>query len=291
MILVDPKRVEMAVYDKLPHLLTPPVTDPKKAVQALAWLIREMENRYTTFAKIRVRNLEGYNEKVLPKDRLPHIVIVVDELADLMMTAAKEVEEYICRLAQMARATGIHLMLATQRPSTDVITGTIKNNITSRIAFAVSSYIDSRTILDEVGAENLLGRGDMFLKVPTSPGMERIQGAFISDAEVEKMVADLKEKYGEPDYLDPEIFNAYQESESDEDEGSYSDDATYDSEEEEYEMAKQILFEKKSISASYLQRRMRIGYNKAARFIDDMEKEGLISEANGSKPRVLIKMP
>lgn len=295
LIMVDPKVVELKIYNGIPHLLTPVITDQKDVKNILKWLVDEMSRRYDMVSGMNVRSLKAYNEKIreehIAAEKLPYIVLIMDEYADLMATIGKDIETYVGRLTAMARAVGIHIVLATQRPSTDVITGTIKNNITSRIAFAVSSYIDSRTILDEVGAENLLGRGDMFLKVPTSPGMERIQGAFISDAEVEKMVADLKEKYGEPDYLDPEIFNAYQESESDEDEGSYSDDATYDSEEEEYEMAKQILFEKKSISASYLQRRMRIGYNKAARFIDDMEKEGLISEANGSKPRVLIKMP
>ncbi len=167
MILVDPKRVEMAIYDKLPHLLTPPVTDAKKAVHVLAWAIREMESRYTMFAKARVRNLENFNKKVIPKDRLPHIVIVVDELADLMMTAPKEVEEYICRLAQMARATGIHLILATQRPSVNVITGLIKANIPARVAFTLPSSVDSRTIIDCSGAEKLLGKGDMLFLYQT----------------------------------------------------------------------------------------------------------------------------
>ena len=295
LIMVDPKVVELKIYNGIPHLLTPVITDQKDVKKILKWLVDEMTRRYEMVSGMNVRSLKGYNEKIreehLLREKLPYIVLIMDEYADLMATIGKDIESYVGRLTAMARAVGIHIVLATQRPSTDVITGTIKNNITTRIAFAVSSYIDSRTILDEVGAENLLGRGDMFLKVPTKQGMERIQGAFISDGEVEKMVEDLKEKYGEPDYLDPEIFEAYTDTDDDVSSSSDSDVEEYDSEEEEYEEAKRILFEKKSISASFLQRRMRIGYNKAARFIEDMEKEGLISEANGSKPRVLIKMP
>ena len=201
MILVDPKRVEMAVYDRLPHLLTPPVTDAKKAVHVLAWAIREMEKRYSTFAKARVRNLESFNEKVLPKDRLPSIVIVVDELADLMMTAAKEVEEYICRLAQMARATGIHLMLATQRPSVNVITGLIKANIPARVAFTLPSNVDSRTIIDCPGAEKLLGKGDMLFMSTKYPKPIRIQSPWVDEDVLNDWLDYMSNTFGAPDYL------------------------------------------------------------------------------------------
>ena len=205
MVLVDPKRVEMALYEKLPHILTPPVTDAKKAVHVLGWAIREMERRYGCFAELRVRNLASYNELVLPRDRLPHIVIVVDELADLMMTAPKEVEEYICRLAQMARATGIHLVLATQRPSVNVITGLIKANVPARVAFTLPSMMDSRTILDSSGAEKLLGKGDMLFLSTQYPKPIRVQSPWIDEHAITRWLDYLVGLFGEPVYTDIEL--------------------------------------------------------------------------------------
>lgn len=278
MILVDPKRVEMAVYDKLPHLLTPPVTDPKKAVQALAWLIREMESRYSTFAKLRVRNLDGYNAKVLPKDKLPHIVIVVDELADLMMTAAKEVEEYICRLAQMARATGIHLMLATQRPSVNIITGLIKANIPARVAFTLPSNADSRTIIDCAGAEKLLGKGDMLFLSTKYPKPVRIQAPWID----EKILADwlkyISNTFGEPDFIEIEAQGAGP--------GGSGNDGTFD--DEMLEEAVEMVLSTGIASASGLQRRLRIGFSRASRLIDMMEQLGIVGPADGARPRDIL---
>ena len=277
MILVDPKRVEMSVYDKLPHLLTPPVTDPKKAVQALAWLIREMEERYTTFAKIRVRNLEGYNEKVLPKDRLPHIVIVVDELADLMMTAAKEVEEYICRLAQMARATGIHLMLATQRPSVNIITGLIKANIPARVAFTLPSNADSRTIIDCAGAEKLLGKGDMLFSSTKHPKPIRIQSPWIDENILAAWLKYMSNTFGEPDFIKIEAQGGGPAGGNG---GTFDDDLL--------EEAVETVMTTGIASASGLQRRLRVGFSRASRLIDMMEQIGIVGPADGSKPRELL---
>lgn len=278
MILVDPKRVEMAVYDKLPHLLTPPVTDPKKAVQALAWLIREMENRYTTFAKLRVRNLEGYNEKVLPKDRLPHIVIVVDELADLMMTAAKEVEEYICRLAQMARATGIHLMLATQRPSVNIITGLIKANIPARVAFTLPSNADSRTIIDCAGAEKLLGKGDMLFLSTKNPKPIRIQAPWIDEKILACWLAYITNTFGEPEFIEIEAQGAGANGGASG--GTFDDDLL--------EEAVETVLATGIASASGLQRRLRVGFSRASRLIDMMEQLGIVGPADGSRPREIL---
>ncbi len=278
MILVDPKRVEMAVYDKLPHLLTPPVTDPKKAVQALAWLIREMENRYTTFAKLRVRNLEGYNEKVLPKDRLPHIVIVVDELADLMMTAAKEVEEYICRLAQMARATGIHLMLATQRPSVNIITGLIKANIPARVAFTLPSNADSRTIIDCAGAEKLLGKGDMLFLSTKNPKPIRIQAPWIDEKILARWLAYITNTFGEPEFIEIEAQGAGANGGASG--GTFDDDLL--------EEAVETVLATGIASASGLQRRLRVGFSRASRLIDMMEQLGIVGPADGSRPREIL---
>lgn len=278
MILVDPKRVEMAVYDKLPHLLTPPVTDPKKAVQALAWLIREMENRYTTFAKLRVRNLEGYNEKVLPKDRLPHIVIVVDELADLMMTAAKEVEEYICRLAQMARATGIHLMLATQRPSVNIITGLIKANIPARVAFTLPSNADSRTIIDCAGAEKLLGKGDMLFLSTKNPKPVRIQAPWIDEKILACWLAYITNTFGEPEFIEIEAQGAGANGGASG--GTFDDDLL--------EEAVETVLATGIASASGLQRRLRVGFSRASRLIDMMEQIGIVGPADGSRPREIL---
>jgi S-DNA-T family DNA segregation ATPase FtsK/SpoIIIE len=278
MVLVDPKRVEMAVYEKLPHILTPPVTDPKKAVHALGWAIREMERRYSLFAASRVRNLGSYNEIVLPRDRLPHIVIVVDELADLMMTAAKEVEEYICRLAQMARATGIHLMLATQRPSVNVITGLIKANVPARVAFTLPSMVDSRTILDTGGAEKLLGKGDMLFLSTQSPKPLRVQSPWIDERSIARWLDYLINMFGEPEYTDideqgggPVGF---------EENGNFDDPLL--------EEAVKVVISSGMASASGLQRRLRVGFTRAGRIVDMMEAAGIIGPADGARPREIL---
>ncbi|CAM2889587.1 DNA translocase FtsK [Paenibacillus sediminis] len=277
-MMVDPKMVELNVYNGIPHLLTPVVTDPKRASLALKKIVVEMEKRYELFSKSGTRNIEGYNNlmKDNPEAILPYIVVIVDELADLMMVAAHDVEEAITRLAQMARAAGIHLIIATQRPSVDVITGVIKANIPSRIAFGVSSQVDSRTILDMAGAEKLLGRGDMlFMPMGTSKPI-RVQGAFMTDQEVESIVNFVREQ-GEAEYnedLVPEIEETAQEQEEVLD--------------ELYDQAVQIVLEAKQASVSLLQRRMRIGYTRAARLIDSMEAHGIIGPYEGSKPREVL---
>ncbi|MDR1943403.1 MAG: DNA translocase FtsK [Synergistaceae bacterium] len=278
MVLVDPKRVEMAAYEKLPHILTPPVTDPKKAVHVLGWAIREMERRYSCFAEARVRNLASYNELVLPKDRLPHIVIVVDELADLMMTAAKEVEEYICRLAQMARATGIHLMLATQRPSVNVITGLIKANVPARVAFTLPSMMDSRTIIDGGGAEKLLGRGDMLFLSTQNPKPLRVQSPWIDERSVNRWINYLVNMFGEPEYVD--IYDQGSAPEGFETPGGF-DDALL-------EEAVRVVTSTGMASTSGLQRRLRIGFTRAGRLIDMMEKAGIVGPADGARPREIL---
>ncbi len=290
LIMVDPKVVELKIYNGIPHLLTPVITESKKVQKVLSWLTDEMDRRYNMISRYNVRNIEAFNEKLkrerLAAEKLPYIVLIMDEYADLMSTIGKDIEYYVGRLAAMARAVGIHLVLATQRPSAEVVTGTIKNNIPSRIAFAVASGVNSKIILDEMGAESLLGKGDMLYKSPTSSETLRIQGAFLSDEEVEKIVEQVKLN-GEADYLDDSIFEDHDEKEDD-----FGDDGFeyVDSEEEEYERAKQIVYEKKSASASYLQRRMKIGYNKAARYVERMEEDGIVGPPNGSKPRELIKM-
>ncbi len=289
LMMVDPKVVELKIYNGIPHLLTPVITDAKKVKKALAWLTEEMDRRYEMISRYNVRNIEAFNEKLkkdrLAAEKLPYIVLIMDEYADLMSTIGKDIEYYVGRLTAMARAVGIHLVLATQRPSAEVVTGTIKNNIPSRIAFAVASGVNSKIILDEMGAEALLGKGDMLYKTPSSIETLRIQGAFLSDGEVEEIVEQVKMN-GEPEYLDDSIFEEHEE------ESEMSDSAFLgiDSEEEEYERAKQIVYEKKSASASYLQRRMKIGYNKAARYVERMEEDGIVGPPNGSKPRELIKM-
>jgi len=277
MILVDPKRVEMAIYDKLPHLLTPPVTDTKKAVRVLAWAIREMEARYASFAKTRVRNIEGFNKKALPKDKLPNIVIVVDELADLMMTAPKEVEEYICRLAQMARATGIHLILATQRPSVNVITGLIKANIPARVAFTLPSNADSRTILDCAGAEKLLGKGDMLFLSTKYPKPIRIQSPWIDEKILGNWLDYLANIFGEPDFIDIDNQSGAQ---------SFSDGSSFD--DEMLEDAIETVLSTGIASASGLQRRLRVGFSRASRLIDMMEQIGIVGPADGARPREIL---
>ncbi len=277
-LMIDPKMVELNVYNGIPHLLAPVVTDPRRASLALKKIVVEMEKRYELFSKSATRNIEGYNALMAdnPAAVLPYIVVIVDELADLMMVAAGDVEDSIARLAQMARAAGIHLIIATQRPSVDVITGVIKANIPSRIAFGVSSQVDSRTILDMAGAEKLLGRGDMlFLPVGMSKPL-RVQGAFLSDAEVEALVTFVRDQ-GEAEYkedLVPEV-------DDDADDGDMALDELFD-------QAVQIVVEAKQASVSLLQRRLRIGYTRAARLIDQLEAKSIIGPYEGSKPREVL---
>ncbi|WP_233532331.1 FtsK/SpoIIIE family DNA translocase [Paenibacillus alkalitolerans] len=277
-LMIDPKMVELNVYNGIPHLLAPVVTDPRRASLALKKVVLEMEKRYELFSKSGTRNIEGYNAQLAGKgeEQLPYIVVIVDELADLMMVAASDVEDAIIRLAQMARAAGIHLIIATQRPSVDVITGVIKANIPSRIAFGVSSQVDSRTILDMAGAEKLLGRGDMlFMPVGASKAM-RVQGAFLSDSEVEAVVTFCRdqEKAQYKEEMVPELSETQDEQEEDLD--------------ELFDQAVGIVLEAKQASVSLLQRRMRIGYTRAARLIDQMESKGVVGPYEGSKPREVL---
>ena len=287
LLMVDPKVVELSVYNGIPHLLIPVVTDPKKAAGALAWAVQEMINRYNLFAQKGVRDIKGYNEAVEKEGetgKLPQIVIIIDELSDLMMASPKEVEDSICRLAQMARAAGMHLVIATQRPSVDVITGVIKANIPSRISFAVSSQVDSRTILDMVGAEKLLGKGDMLFYPSGAPKPTRIQGAFVSDKEVEKLVDFLKSQ-GEVTYSD-EILEQIENSDktdkelAEEDEDQTSDPLLME--------AIETVVETQQASTSFIQRRFKVGYARAGRIIDQMEERGIISGYQGSKPREVL---
>ncbi len=288
LIMVDPKIVELSMYNGIGHLLTPVITEPKKVVKALEWLVDEMTRRYNIMRPYSVRNIVAYNEKIesgaFAAEKLPYIVLIMDEFADLMTTIGKEIEEKVGRLAAMSRAVGIHIVMATQRPSAEVVTGTLKSNIPARIAFAVSSGMNSRIILDSQGAENLLGKGDMLLLDPSKMGLQRIQGAFLSDTEVEKIVNYVRSQ-GEPDYLDPELFEDIEPDDVDE----ISEESLGNDEETLYEQAKSICYERKSASASYLQRRMKIGYNKAARFIERMEDEGIVGPAQGSKPREILQ--
>ena len=283
LVMVDPKVVELSVYNGIPHLLIPVVTDPKKAAGALSWAVQEMVNRYHLFAEKNVRDITGYNEALEAEgieEKLPQIVIIIDELADLMMVAAKDVEDAICRLAQMARAAGMHLVIATQRPSVDVITGVIKANIASRIAFAVTSGVDSRTIIDSIGAEKLLGKGDMLYYPSGTIKPQRIQGAFISDQEVEKIVTFLKNNGG-PSYSD-DILEKIEKANSTDQEMDQDDEDDTD----EFLMdAIDMAVNMGQISASGLQRRFKIGYTRAGRIIDQMEARGIISGYEGSKPR------
>jgi len=290
MIMVDPKRLELGMYEDIPHLLSPVVVDPKKASNALRWAVREMEERYKTLAGEGVRNIEQYNRNIrlaleesgnkndpeAPKP-LPFIVVVIDELADLMMVAGNEVEESICRLAQMARAVGIHLILATQRPSVDVITGLIKANLPSRISFRVSSKTDSRTILDSNGAEQLLGRGDMLFLPPASSRCMRLHGPYISEQESARVASFLR-KQGKP------IFD---ETITAEDEKTEKSGIEYEKD-ELYDEAARIVVSTGQVSISYLQRKMRIGFSRAARLVDMMEAEGLVSPGAGGKPREVL---
>jgi S-DNA-T family DNA segregation ATPase FtsK/SpoIIIE len=304
LLMIDPKMLEMSVYEGIPHLLAPVVTDMRQAAHGLNWCVAEMEKRYKLMSKMGVRNLAGFNAKLdeatalgefiynpfsltpeapEPLQRLPHIVVVIDELADLMMVVGKKIEELIARLAQKARAAGIHLILATQRPSVDVITGLIKANIPTRIAFQVSSKIDSRTILDQMGAEALLGMGDM-LYMPSGTGLPiRVHGAFVSDEEVHRVVKYLKEQGGEPNYVEGLLEGGTVEGdELDADGGSASEkDVLYD-------QAVEIVLKNRKASISLVQRHLKIGYNRAARLVEDMEKAGLVSAMSGSGQREIL---
>ena len=291
LVMVDPKVVELSVYNGIPHLLIPVVTDPRKAAGALAWAVQEMDNRYNLFAGKGVRDLKGYNAAVENDEessgKLPQIVIIIDELADLMMVAAKEVEESICRLAQKARAAGMHLVIATQRPSVDVITGLIKANVPSRIAFAVSSQIDSRTILDQVGAEKLLGKGDMLFYPVGSTKPTRVQGAFVSDSEVEKIV-DFVKSNGVATYNEDILEEIEKSNKS---EGQIEQESEEDDADPFLMDAIEIVIEVGQASASFIQRKFKVGYARAARIIDQMEARGIISGYEGSKPRQVIITP
>jgi len=280
LLMIDPKVVELSIYNGIPHLIVPVVTDPKKASGALNWAVREMDLRYNMFAETKTRDLKGYNgwREEHGEPPVPQIVVVVDELADLMMTAPGEVEEAICRLAQKARAAGIHLVIATQRPSVDVITGLIKANVPSRLAFAVSSGIDSRTILDSVGAEKLLGKGDMLFSPAGLGKPQRIQGAFISDKEVEHLVGFIKAQ-GEHEY-DPALVEKVTSNVKEE---------TFNDEEDEFlQDAIEYLVEREKASVSNLQRRFRIGYNRASRLMEDLENRGIVGPEDGAKPRKVL---
>ncbi len=320
MIMIDPKMLELSVYDGIPHLLTPVVTDPKKAVVALKWAVREMEERYRKMSKLGVRNIDGYNARVaeanksgeklsrtvhtgydkesgdaiyekeeLDLDLIPYIVVIVDEMADLMMVAGKDIEGAVQRLAQMARAAGIHVILATQRPSVDVITGTIKANFPTRISFQVTSKIDSRTILGEQGAEQLLGQGDM-LYMAGGGRISRVHGPFCSDEEVEKIVRHLKSQ-GTPQYLDSVTVSDEPE------EGEDGDAAVFDNSEmgktnDLYSQAVAIVMRDRKASTSYIQRRLQIGYNRAASLMEKMELEGIVGAANhAGKREILVGEP
>ncbi len=318
LIMIDPKMLELSVYDGIPHLLTPVVTDPKKAVVALKWAVREMEDRYRKMSKVGVRNIDGFNARVaearaagevitrtvqsgfdketgeilyqqeeMPLDTLPYIVVIIDEMADLMMVAGKEIEGAVQRLAQMARAAGIHVVMATQRPSVDVITGTIKANFPTRISFQVTSKIDSRTILGEMGAEQLLGQGDM-LYMAGGGRINRIHGPFVSDEEVERVVNHLK-RQGAPQYLDA-ITREEDEGGSEEgDDGAVFDKGDFGEEGGDlYEQAVKVVLRDKKASTSYIQRRLQIGYNRAASLMERMENEGVVGPANHAGKREIL---
>ncbi len=267
-ILIDPKMLELSTYEGIPHLLTPVITDAKKATSALAWTVKEMNSRYKLMSKVGVRNIDGYNAK--HKLKMPYIVVVVDEMSDLMLVAGKEIENYIQKLSQMARAAGIHIIMATQRPSVDVITGTIKANFPTRVSFQVSSKIDSRTILGEQGAEQLLGKGDM-LFMSSANRIVRIHGPFVSESEIEKIVNSIRAQ-GEPDYMDEITAHTSNEASS-ATEGDGDED-------ELYSQAVDIIKSEGKASTSFLQRKLQIGYNRAARIIDMMEEKGIVSKAN-----------
>ncbi len=277
MLLIDPKRIELSVYEGIPHLLHPVVVEPKMASRALIWAVREMERRYKLLEGERVKSFTSYNE--VADEKLPYIVIIVDELADLMMVASKDVETSIARLAQMARAAGMHIILATQRPSVDVLTGLIKANFPTRISFKVSSKVDSRTILDNSGAEHLLGLGDMLFLPPGAAKLQRIHGAYISEEETERIIAFLKEQ-GAAEY-DESVLKSVEEDATEEAE----EKTEYD---EKYDQAVAVVTETGQASISMVQRRLRVGYNRAARMIEVMEREGIVGPADGSRPREVL---
>ncbi|MFW5769052.1 MAG: YbaB/EbfC family nucleoid-associated protein [Spirochaetota bacterium] len=285
LMLIDPKIVELKLYNDIPHLLTPVITDPKRAFQAIQYCLYEMERRYSLLDSLGVRDIASYNRKIekkrLMQEKLPYLVIIVDEFADLMATSGKDLESSLARLAAMSRAVGLHLVLATQRPSIDVITGLIKANIPSRIAFMVASKFDSRIILDSIGAEKLLGKGDLLFTSPWEPFPIRMQGAFLSEDEVEKITSYVK-TLGEPDYIDEEIFTAA--DEEIEDELFAGNDPLMD-------RALEVVVQAGKASASYLQRRLKIGYNRAARLVEEMEARGIVGPQNGSKPRDILHIP
>jgi len=283
LFLIDPKIVELKLYNGVPHLLTQVITDPKKAFQALQWAISEMERRYTLLDALGVRDVRAFNKKAKKErvQRLPYIVIVIDEFADLMATTGKELESTLARLAAMARAVGIHMVLATQRPSIDVITGLIKANIPSRIAFMVANKFDSRIIVDAVGAEKLLGKGDMLFSAAWNPFPVRIQGAYIDDEETDAVTEYVK-KLGPPNYIDDEVF--FDEEESTDFEGEPGNDPLF-------ERGLEVVMAQGKASASYLQRRLKIGYNRAARLVEEMEQRGIVGPAQGSKPRDILHVP
>lgn len=288
LILVDPKQVELTPYNDIPHLLTPVIVEPEKCISALKWAVNEMERRYSLLADEKVRNIKGYNElKKEGGEGMPYIVIVIDELADLMMLAARDVEALIVRLAQKARAVGIHLVLATQRPSVDVITGLIKANVPARIAFTVASQVDSRTILDQAGAEKLLGRGDMLLLTPELSKPKRIQGAFVDDPEVIKVTDHIRGQ--RPPEYDPEIIAQPVQLNG---KGGVVMDFDGGGDDDMYKDAVRVVCESGKASASLLQRRLRVGYARAARLIETMEEQGIVGPADGARPRdVLISSP
>jgi DNA segregation ATPase FtsK/SpoIIIE-like protein len=279
LILIDPKRVELSPFKELPHLVTPVVNEVREAQSALAWAVAEMNSRYRAFSQSGARNIAAYNQRRPIGERMPYVVIVVDELADLMMMAGKTIERLICRIAQLARATGIHLVIATQRPEVKVITGLIKANIPSRIAFATVSQVDSRTILDQPGAENLLGSGDMLYSPIGESRPFRVQGAYVSDAEITAVAEYIKEQR-EPDYVTGVLEYAPEEEEEEGEGGDIVDEL--------YEEAKQIVLSERRASTSYLQRRLKIGYNRAARIMEALEREGIVSESDGVNPREII---
>jgi S-DNA-T family DNA segregation ATPase FtsK/SpoIIIE len=305
LLMIDPKMLEMSVYEGIPHLLAPVVTDMRQAAHGLNWCVFEMERRYKLMSKLGVRNLAGYNHKIEeakeqgasltnpfsltpddpePLERLPHIVVVIDELADLMMVVGKKIEELIARLAQKARAAGIHLILATQRPSVDVITGLIKANIPTRIAFQVSSKIDSRTILDQMGAEALLGMGDM-LYLPSGTGFPiRVHGAFVSDDEVHRVVSYLKTQ-GEPNYIEGLLEGGTVEGEA---QGPDLFGETAGEKDPMYDQAVEVVLKNRKASISLVQRHLKIGYNRAARLVEDMEKAGMVSAMSSNGQREIL---
>jgi len=284
-IMVDPKRVELPIYNGIPHLLTPVITEVPKTINALKWCLNEMDRRFDILQSAKKKNISSYNTtmKAKGKDKMPYIIFIIDELADLMVAASKDIEGSVIRLAQMARAVGIHLILATQRPSVDVITGLIKANIPARIAFSVTSAIDSKTILDTAGAERLLGQGDMLISTPETSRPKRLQGAFVSDKEIKNICDYIKEKSGEADYLD-EVTDRQKVKGM----GGVGLDGSSGDEDELLEEAKEIIINANKASTSMLQRRLRIGYGRAASILDNLEEMGIIGPSNGSKPREIL---